>query len=51
MTSKRSYRDALPQETVRAEVEKGIGTQFDPKFAQIMLKLIDQDTNYDMREQ
>ena len=50
MTSKRSYRDALPQETVRAEVEKGIGTQFDPKFARIMLKLIDQETNYDMRE-
>lgn len=50
MTSKRSYRDALPQESVRAEVEKGIGTQFDPKFARIMLRLIDQDTNYDMRE-
>ena len=50
MTSKRSYRDALPQETVRAEMEKGIGTQFDPAFAKIMIKLIDQDTTYQMRE-
>lgn len=50
MTSKRSYRDALPQQIVRAEVEKGIGTQFDPDFARIMLKLIDQDTEYKMRE-
>ncbi len=50
MTSKRSYRDALPQETVRAEMEKGIGTQFDPAFAKIMIKLINQDTTYQMRE-
>ncbi len=50
MTSKRSYRDALPQQIVRAEVEKGIGTQFDPDFARIMLKLIVQDTDYQMRE-
>ena len=40
MTSKRSYRDGLPMEKVKSELEKGMGTQFDPKFAQIMLKLI-----------
>ncbi len=36
MSSKRSYRDSLPQETVRGEIEKGRGTQFDPVFADIM---------------
>lgn len=50
MSSNRSYRKALPQETVRSEIEKGKGTQFDPVFADIMLSMIDEDTNYDMRE-
>ncbi len=50
MTSKRSYRDTLPQQVVRAEIEKGRGTQFDPQFAEIMLALIDKDTEYTMKE-
>ena len=50
MTSKRSYRDVLPQSVVRSEVEKGKGTQFDPVFADIMLQMIDEDTDYNMRE-
>lgn len=50
MTSKRSYRDDLPQEVVRAELEKGKGTQFDPKFTEIMISMIDEDVNYQMRE-
>ncbi len=50
MTSTRSYRDILPQEKVRAEIVKGRGTQFDPQFADIMIQLIDQDTDYKMRE-
>jgi len=50
MTSNRSYRRSLPQEVVRAEIEKGRGTQFDPIFAEIMLKMIDEDTNYNMRD-
>ena len=50
MTSKRSYRDSLPQDVVREEFVKGSGTQFDPDFAQIMIRLIDQDTEYKMRE-
>ena len=37
MSSRRSYRDALPQAQVRAEVQKGKGTQFDPVFAEILL--------------
>ena len=50
MTSNRSYRSALPQEVVRAEIEKGLGTQFDPRFGRIMLDLIDKDKNYIMRQ-
>ncbi|MCR4780634.1 MAG: response regulator [Ruminiclostridium sp.] len=50
MTSRRSYRDVLPQEKVRAEIEKGRGTQFDPRFADIMLNMIDEDVGYDMKE-
>ncbi len=50
MTSNRSYRDVLSQETVRGEIEKGRGTQFDPTFADIMLSMIDEDTGYQMRE-
>ena len=35
---------------MRAEIEKGKGTQFDPGFASIMLEMIDEDTDYTMRE-
>ena len=41
MTSRRSYRDVLPAEQVRAELEKGKGTQFDPVFADVMLAIMD----------
>ena len=50
MTSNRSYRDVLPQEVVRSEIKKGKGTQFDPDFADVMLMMIDEDTDYLMRE-
>ena len=50
MTSKRSYRDILPQDKVREEFEKCAGTQFDPKYAKLMVELIDRDTEYMMRE-
>ena len=50
MTSNRSYRKALPQEVVRSEIVKGIGTQFDPIFAEVMLKIIDDDTEYVLKE-
>jgi len=51
MSSHRSYRDKLPQSVVRAEIEKGRGTQFDPVFADIMLKMIDEDKDYKMSEE
>ncbi|MCR5001576.1 MAG: HD-GYP domain-containing protein [Lachnospiraceae bacterium] len=50
MTSKRSYRDPIPQQKVREEIVKGLGTQFDPEFAKIMLRLIDHDIGYEMKE-
>ena len=50
MTSKRSYRNPMPQEKVREEIQHGSGTQFDPKYAEIMLKLIDADSDYRLRE-
>lgn len=42
MTSNRSYRNAMSQEKVRSEIEKGKGSQFDPVFADIMLE-VDED--------
>ena len=50
MTSTRSYRGVMPQERVRREIENGIGSQFDPRFAKIMLGLIDEDKNFTMKE-
>jgi putative two-component system response regulator len=50
MTSRRSYRSILPQAAVRAEIENGSGSQFDPVFADIMLQIIDEDTQYLMKE-
>jgi putative two-component system response regulator len=50
MTSNRSYRSQLPQEQVRAEIARCSGSQFDPRFAEIMLAMIDEDTGYEMRE-
>ena len=50
MASNRSYRNALPQEVVRSEIEKGRGTQFDAQIADVMLKMIDEDKEYRMRE-
>lgn len=50
MTSRRSYRDVLPQDVVRGEIVKGRGTQFDPLFADIMLQIIDEDEDYMLHE-
>ena len=50
MTSRRSYRDVMAQEKVRSEIERCSGTQFDPRFAEIMLRMIDEDTGFTMRE-
>lgn len=48
MSSRRSYRAALSQNIVREEIVKGRGYQFDPAFADVMLKMIDEDVRYEM---
>ena len=50
MTSHRSYRDVIPQEKVRQEIENGMGTQFDERFARIMLEMMVEDTEYSMHD-
>jgi putative two-component system response regulator len=50
MTSHRSYRDIIPQDHVKSEIEKGMGSQFDERFAKIMLEMIAEDTEYSMHE-
>ena len=50
MTSRRSYRDIMSQDDVMTEIEKGMGTQFDPVFAKAMLSIMDEDENYTLRE-
>jgi response regulator RpfG family c-di-GMP phosphodiesterase/signal transduction histidine kinase len=51
MTSKRSYRDPLPQEVVRRQILEGKGTQFEPAFADVMLQMIDEDKDYHMKQE
>ena len=43
MTSKRTYRNSLPIGVVRAEIEKNLGTQFDPELGKIFLNIIDNE--------
>lgn len=42
MNSKRVYRESLPFDIIRDEIEKGRGTQFDPRFTDVFLKLMDE---------
>ena len=50
MTSNRVYRDHLPQDVVRKEIENGTGTQFDPEVAKVMLGIMDEDEDYELHE-
>ena len=45
MTSKRSYRDAVPLEKVKEEIKQCSGTQFDPKIASVFLDIL--NNHYD----
>ena len=49
MSSKRSYRDMLPQDYIIGELEKGKGTQFDAEVAEAMIQLIKEDGEYIMK--
>ena len=46
MTSIRSYREPLTRDTVKEELRRGIGTQFDPTFARIMLRVMDDEERH-----
>ena len=43
MTSKRTYRNALPIDVVKAEIERCSGTQFDPEIAKIFIDILDNE--------
>ena len=43
MNSKRVYRDSLSPEVIRAELQNGRGTQFDPHFLDIFFQLLDEE--------
>lgn len=45
MTSKRTYRDALPLDVVRSEFERCKGTQFDSKICDVFLDIL--NNHYD----
>ncbi len=45
MTSKRTYRDSLPIDVVKAEFERCSGTQFDPELAKVFLDIL--NNHYD----
>ena len=50
MTSSRSFRSPKTQAEARREIADGRGVQFDPKFADIMLNMMDEDPDFTMRE-
>ena len=45
MTSRRTYRDSLPLDVVKAEIERCSGTQFDPQIANVFLDIL--NNHYD----
>ena len=49
MTSKRTYRDSMPLDVVKQEIEKNKGTQFDPKIADTFLDIL--NNHYDQIEE
>lgn len=50
MTSSRAYRNSFCQTRVREEIEKNLGTQFDPLVASHMLQIIDEDKDFKLHE-
>lgn len=49
MTSRRTYRDSMPIDIVKQEIEKNKGTQFDPKIADTFLDIL--NNHYDQIEE
>jgi len=50
MTSNRAYSSVRPQEQVRAEIVRCKGSQFDPAIADVMVSIMDDDTEYKLHE-
>lgn len=50
MSSNRSYRSKLSEEKIVSELQSGKGTQFDPRFADIMIAIINEDTDLKPKE-
>ena len=46
MTSRRSYRDSLPMETVISELKRCSGTQFDPDIVNLFLDILENDFSF-----
>lgn len=49
LTTSKSYRDPLPQDTVREVFVREGGSSFDPKYARLMVQMIDEDPGYQMK--
>ena len=45
MTSKRTYRNSLPIDVVKAEIERCSGSQFDPEIAKVFLDILNNEYN------
>lgn len=50
MTSSRSFRSLFPQLFVRSEIEFQMGKQFDPDIAKVMIDIIDDDKDFNLRQ-
>ncbi len=50
MTSNRSYRSVMERSKVIRIIREESGKQFDPEVADVFLKILEKDKNYDMRE-
>ena len=50
MTSRRSYSTPKNQQEVREEIIRCRGTQFDPDIADVLVSMIDEDKEFNMRE-
>ena len=49
MTTSNNYRDPLPQDMVREAFVREAGSAFDPKYARLMVQMIDEDPGYQMK--
>ena len=50
MSSNRSYREKLTNEKIMSELINGKGTQFDPKFADIMIDIMNEQLEKESKE-